>query len=199
MIASLETIAEEVRVCARCRLHEGRTHAVPGEGNHRARVMLIGEAPGRQEDETGRPFVGPSGRFLDELLALAGLTRADVFITSVNKCRPPGNRTPRLDEIGTCVAAHLSRQLLAIEPEVLVLLGATAVQGVLKAKVPKLAELAGKEIDHEGRHLLVTYHPAAGMRFPAIRQAMRKHFRRLRAMAAAGAGARLRRRRSIPE
>jgi len=182
MIASLKSIAEEVRVCTRCRLHESRTHAVPGEGHLHARVLFIGEAPGRQEDETGRPFMGPSGRFLDELLGLAGLAREDVFITSVNKCRPPGNRTPRLDEIETCVAVHLTRQLLAIEPEVLVLLGAAAVRGVLKMNVPRLGQLAGREIDHEGRRVLVTYHPAAGMRFPGIAESARKHFRHLRTM-----------------
>lgn len=190
MTASLQTVAEQVRLCTRCRLRQSRAHAVPGEGHPRARVMFIGEAPGRQEDETGRPFMGPSGRFFDELLGLAGLSRAGVFITSVNKCRPPRNRTPRADEIETCVAAHLNRQLTAIAPEVLVLLGATAVRGVLRAKVPRLAELAGKEIEHEGRRVLVTYHPAAGMRFPKVRDAMRGHFRRLRTIVAADAGAR---------
>jgi uracil-DNA glycosylase family 4 len=184
MATSLHTIAEQVRVCTRCRLHESRTHAVPGEGDPRAPIVLIGEAPGRREDETGRPFMGPSGKFLDEMMTLAALARDRVFITSVTKCRPPGNRTPRADEIETCVAAHLRRQLAAIEPQVLVLLGAPAARGVLGIRITRLADLAGRWFDHEGCRVLVTYHPAAGMRFPPIREAMRKHFRGLREAAA---------------
>ena len=184
MADTLEKIAADIRTCTRCRLHESRTHAVPGEGDPHAGVMCVGEAPGRREDETGRPFVGPSGRFLDEMLRLAGVNRDDVFITSVVKCRPPGNRAPRADEVESCCGLHLDRQRDAIGPDLLLLLGASAAQGVLGRNVGRLAELVGRVLDRQGQRVLVTYHPAAGMRFPAIGEAMRGHFRRLRRLIA---------------
>ncbi|MGE3797973.1 MAG: uracil-DNA glycosylase family protein, partial [Thermomicrobiales bacterium] len=118
----LENIAAEVRVCTLCELARTRTHAVPGEGPERAPIMFIGEGPGLNEDQQGRPFVGASGKFLTELIERAGLEREEVFITNVVKCRPPGNRDPLPDELAAC-SGYLQRQIDAIDPTVIVTLG----------------------------------------------------------------------------
>src|SRR5918999_1491276 len=112
---ALEQVADEVRACTRCPLAARRTHAVPGEGNLRSDVLLVGEGPGAREDATGRPFVGPAGQLLDELLRAIGWERGDVFITNVVKCRPPGNRDPEPTEIAAC-SGYLDRQELALDP-----------------------------------------------------------------------------------
>ncbi|NCA13897.1 MAG: uracil-DNA glycosylase, partial [Proteobacteria bacterium] len=118
----LSRIADEVRGCRACPLHEGTRNAVPGEGNPHAEVMLIGEAPGQNEDAQGRPFVGASGQFLTQMLAAAGYPRSEVFIANVAKHRPPGNRDPMPDEIAAC-SDFLQRQVDAINPLVIVTLG----------------------------------------------------------------------------
>src|SRR6059036_3156640 len=118
MPQSLEGLAKRIRACTLCRLHEGRTHAVPGEGRRGSGLFLLGEAPGRHEDEQGRPFVGAAGKVLDTTLENAGLSRRDVFITNVVKCRPPQNRKPRPDEIAAC-RPYLVAQIRAVRPAVL--------------------------------------------------------------------------------
>lgn len=118
----LKEVAVEVSTCSKCNLCKGRTRAVPGEGNPRAKVLFIGEGPGQQEDRQGRPFVGPAGQFLDELLDSINLKRSDVFITNVVKCRPPNNRDPLPEEIAAC-DDYLDRQIAAIQPHVIVTLG----------------------------------------------------------------------------
>ena len=170
---SLERIAEEVRGCPRCRLSLTRTRAVPGAGRPDADLLLVGEAPGRTEDEAGLPFQGMSGRFLNQSLTGLGLTRDDVFVTSVNKCRPPDNRNPRRDEITAC-APYLDRQVALIGPRVVLAMGGTAAARLhpeAAGPTVKVAELRGQifALDPE-RALLVTYHPAAAMRFPKQRQ-----------------------------
>ena len=120
--AALESIAEEVRSCTRCRLHEGRDRAVPGEGDPDTEVVFVGEGPGRDENRAGRPFVGASGRLLDELIGSLDWRREDVFITNVVKCWPPGNRDPQPDEIEAC-APFLHRQLEVLDPAVVVTVG----------------------------------------------------------------------------
>ena len=120
--AALEAIADEVRTCTACRLHESRTHAVPGEGHPSTEVAFVGEGPGRDEDAAGRPFVGQSGQFLTRLIESIGWRREDVFITNVVKCRPPGNRDPQPDEIAAC-APFLRRQLEVLDPALVVTLG----------------------------------------------------------------------------
>src|SRR2546427_11883908 len=127
-VALLETTADEVRSCTLCRLHAGRTHAVPGEGPLDADVFLIGEAPGREEDAIGVPFVGSAGKILDKALADARILRSSVFITNVVKCRPPANRGPRSDEIESC-RPYLMTQIAAVRPKVLGTLGSTALKG----------------------------------------------------------------------
>jgi DNA polymerase len=158
-MGDLEDLAARIRTCTLCRLHEGRTRAVPGEGPPNARLFLVGEAPGRHEDEAGRPFVGASGRMLDAALGKAGLTRRDVFITNVVKCRPPENRRPRADEIEAC-HPYLVAQVRAVRPRVVVALGDTAVTGLLGPD----ADLASARKGHprfERIPVVATYHPAA--------------------------------------
>ncbi len=120
--AALEAIAAEIRTCTRCRLHEGRDKTVPGEGNPDTEVVVVGEGPGRDENQAGRPFVGASGRLLTELIESLGWRRDDVFITNVVKCWPPGNRDPQPDEIAAC-APYLQRQLEVLDPAVVVTAG----------------------------------------------------------------------------
>lgn len=170
---SLEEVAAEVRGCTLCRLSETRTQAVPGAGNSAADLLLIGEAPGATEDEVGLPFQGMSGRFLNAALTSFGLSRDDVFVTSVNKCRPPRNRNPRRDEMAAC-APYLDRQMALIRPTVVLAMGGTAAGRLhpeLHGKAAKVAELRGQVYPlGPEQALLVTYHPAAAMRFPSQRQ-----------------------------
>ena len=140
--------------------------------------MLLGEAPGEAEDRTGRPFVGRSGEFLDALLAELGLDRGELFITSCVKCRPPGNRGPRANELDTCRRAWLDRQIGCVQPRWIVLLGLTAIQCVLGEKV-RLSRVHGRVCRSEGRRLLLTYHPTAAMRFPGARRFLRSDLSKL--------------------
>ncbi len=177
----LNDLADQIRTCSACRLCHSRTHAVPGEGPSNARVMLIGEAPGATEDVQGRPFCGRSGRFLDELLAAVGLTRDQIFITSAVKCRPPKNRTPKDDETATCRQLWLDRQIELINPNIVVLLGRTPIRQLFGEK-SGLAAIHGQLRPRDGRQYLLTYHPAAAMRFPAPRRAMIEDFVALRSL-----------------
>jgi len=137
--------------------------------------MFVGEAPGEREDSEGRPFRGRSGRFLDELLEIAGVGRSGVYITSSVKCRPPRNRSPRADELATCREAWLDRQIDLVDPALIVSLGKTALKQVL-GESGKLDSVHGKAREREGRTILPTYHPAAGMRFPRMGESMRRDF-----------------------
>ncbi len=139
----LGEIASEINACVQCPLSKTRTHAVPGEGPPNARVFLVGEAPGRNEDKTGKPFAGAAGNILTEALAKAGLNRADCFITSAVKCRPPGNRKPNDEEIDAC-CPHLARQIAAVNPDVIVPLGNVALTTLTGLK--NIGEFHGKEI-----------------------------------------------------
>jgi uracil-DNA glycosylase len=131
---------------------------VPGDGKPSARVMLIGEAPGREEDESGHPFVGAAGRFLDQVLEGTGINRDDLFITNIVKCRPPKNRMPRVGEIETCTSNYLFEQIELIDPALIVLLGGVAAKKMLSVK--SVNEARGRVIEREGRQYLVGYHPA---------------------------------------
>jgi uracil-DNA glycosylase family 4 len=175
---ALGRLAARIRRCVRCPLHEGRRHAVPGDGDAGARVMLVGEAPGAREDETGRPFCGASGRFLDGLLKAVGLARPDLFITSSVKCRPPRNRTPRAEELSTCGRLWLERQVGLIGPDLVVLMGKTPILQALGER-GSLLGLHGRVRVREGRRFLLTYHPAAAMRFPGPKAAMLQDFRQI--------------------
>jgi DNA polymerase len=180
---TLAKLARDIARCRKCRLHQTRTHAVPGEGPAGASAMLVGEAPGEREDRLMRPFIGPTRRFFNQLLQDFELSREELFVTSSVKCRPPNNRDPKDDELATCRESWLEPQISVVDPTVLVLLGATALR-CLFGPGGKLGELHGTQLEFEGRTVLVTYHPTAGMRFPRVRQAMYRDFARLRPMLA---------------
>jgi uracil-DNA glycosylase len=154
----LEKLDEQIRACVRCPLHHSRTLAVPGEGKATAKVMIIGEAPGKTEDETGRPFVGSAGKFLDHVLAGTGFERSDFFITNIVKCRPTANRAPKTSEVETCTSLYLFKQLALINPKLIVLLGGVAVKKMLGLKT--VEEARGRIIQRDGGRYLATYHPA---------------------------------------
>lgn len=161
---TIEAIASLVAQCTRCRLCEGRTHTVPGEGPSDARLAVVGEGPGRVEDETGRPFVGPAGELLTKILAAIELPRERVFICNVVKCRPPENRQPLYDEIATCLP-YLHRQLDLLKPKVILAMGNTAAQSLLNTK-QSLGALRNHVHRFRGVPVIVTYHPAALLRNP---------------------------------
>ncbi|HFQ91063.1 MAG TPA: uracil-DNA glycosylase [Desulfobulbus sp.] len=170
-IDRLRALADGIGRCRRCPLSRHRTRAVAGEGPPDARMVLVGEAPGAREDQTGRPFVGPAGRFLDRLLAEQGFRRSDIFLTSCVKCRPPGNRTPHRQELTTCTSTWLLPQLRLIAPAVTVLCGRTAVAALLGGPF-RLADHHGTFRRQGDMTYFITYHPAAAMRFAETAAAM---------------------------
>jgi uracil-DNA glycosylase family 4 len=155
---SLEKIAADVRGCPLCKLARTRKNAVPGEGQISAKIMFIGEAPGRSEDEKGKPFVGAAGRILDDLLKKAGIERSQVFITNIVKCRPPTNRVPEEDELIAC-RPYLDRQIALIKPKVICILGRTAYSSILGGS--SIAANRGKIVERSGQKYFSTFHPAA--------------------------------------
>ena len=161
---SLDEIAKKVNKCTRCPLYETATQGVPGEGNAKAELVCVGEAPGAKEDETGRPFVGQAGQLLTKILAAIDLTREQVFICNVLKHRPPGNRNPRPEEVEAC-SPYLIRQLELIKPKVIVAFGTFAAQTLLNSKT-SIGQLRGLVHQYHGIPLVVTYHPAALLRNP---------------------------------
>jgi DNA polymerase len=162
--AELEKIAAEVNKCCECDLGSSRTNSVPGEGNPNARIMFVGEGPGADEDAQGRPFVGRAGQLLDKIIIACGLKRSDVFIANILKCRPPGNRDPRADEIISCLP-YLQRQIEIINPEIIVALGAHAAKTLLNT-TKSIGRLRGQFLDYYTGldkppvKLMATYHPA---------------------------------------
>jgi len=161
---TLDKIKMELGECTRCRLHSDRTHIVFGEGNPSARVVLVGEGPGREEDRLGRPFVGPAGKLLDHIIAAMGWRRQDVYICNVIKCRPPRNRDPLPDEIESC-GPFLRRQLLAIRPEAIFAVGSFAAKFLLSSQRP-ISRLRNRVYQFEGIPVVPTYHPAYLLRNP---------------------------------
>ncbi len=161
---TLAVIADLVAQCTKCRLCEGRSNTVPGEGADRARLVVVGEGPGKTEDETGRPFVGKAGELLTKILSAIGLAREQVYICNVVKCRPPENRTPQYDEIAACVP-YLFRQIELLAPSVILAMGNTAAQTLLNTK-QSLGALRSKVHRFRGIPVIVTYHPAALLRNP---------------------------------
>ena len=174
----LEELAAQIRVCVKCPLCESRTLAVPGDGKPTAKVMIIGEAPGKEEDESGHPFVGSAGRFLNHVLEGTGLDRSDFFITNTVKCRPPANRTPKKLEVETCTSNYLFEQIELINPKLIVLLGGVAAKKMLGVK--SINEARGRVIEHEGRRYLVGYHPAVRFYREDLGQKVKEDFARLK-------------------
>ncbi|MFZ3077491.1 MAG: type-4 uracil-DNA glycosylase [Candidatus Aenigmatarchaeota archaeon] len=163
----LNQIAEEARTCKKCGLHECANNAVPGEGNPKAEIMLIGEAPGKREDLTGRPFIGSAGKLLDSVLEKAGLKRKDIFIGNIAKHRPPDNRAPKPDEIEACTP-YLDRQIKIIRPKIIVTLGTHSTKYILEKaglEFTTISEARGKVFDGSalgaGIKIVPSFHPAA--------------------------------------
>ena len=176
-VRPLAEIREEVSTCKACSLCEGRTNVVFGEGNPHARVLIVGEAPGKNEDLQGKPFVGAAGKFLDELLEVAGLKREDVFIANVLKCRPPSNRNPKPEEIEAC-ATFLRQQTQTISPDVIVTLGNFATQFILRTGVG-ITHLRGT-VQRAGRFLVLpVFHPAAAIYDRSKRDVLLSDFERV--------------------
>lgn len=169
--AALEAIAEEIRACTRCRLHEARTRAVPGEGSAETEVVFVGEGPGFNEDRLGRPFVGRAGELLARLLGSIGWDREDVFITNVVKCRPPDNRDPEPDEIAAC-APFLRRQLEVLDPALVVTLGRHSMGRFMPgARISQVHGTTRRVDPDTGAHdalVFAMYHPAAALRTQEI-------------------------------
>lgn len=166
MTASLDTIAARVRVCTQCELHRMRTNAVPGHGNPDAEVMFIGEGPGWHEDHQGLPFVGAAGQFLNEMLQSIGLSRDEVFITNIVKCRPPGNRDPLPDEIAAC-SAYLDAQIAAIKPKVIVTLGRFSMARWFPNE--RISRIHGQPRRFGDVVVVPMYHPAAALHQSSLR------------------------------
>jgi len=173
----LEQVASEVAVCTRCDLHHSRKYAVPGEGPVNAEIMFIGEGPGFHENEQGRPFVGAAGKFLEELLASIGMSREQVFITNVVKCRPPGNRDPLPLEVETCSSSYLERQIQAISPRVIVTLGRYSM-GLFLPNA-KISHVHGQAMQVKGRLIVPMYHPAAALHQQSLKPVVESDFARL--------------------
>jgi uracil-DNA glycosylase family 4 len=177
----LAAFATEVAGCTKCRLAEGRTQVVFGVGDPSADLMFVGEAPGFHEDQQGKPFVGQAGKLLDRLLAGIGLSRDDVYVANVLKCRPPGNRDPQADEIEAC-EGHLFRQIALIEPKVVATLGNFATK-LLSGKPTGITRVHGVEQETTlgGRHVLLypLYHPAAALYTPAMLKVLEADFARV--------------------
>ena len=171
---SLEEIDAQVRACTDCPLSEGRTHAVPGEGATDSRVIFIGEAPGYQEDQQGRPFVGPAGRLLDELLNTIGLKREDVFIANMIKCRPPNNRDPLPTEVAACTK-YLDRQIELLRPDLIVTLGRYAMNKYFPKE--SISRVRGKVRTKDGQRILPLLHPAAALHQANLRESIVQDFR----------------------
>jgi len=174
--AALATIARRISSCTACPLSQGRTNAVPGEGNADADIMFVGEGPGFYEDRQGRPFVGAAGKFLDELLAANGMDRTSVYITNVVKCRPPNNRDPQADEMDAC-KQHLDAQIETIEPKVIVTLGRHSMQRYFPGE--SIGRVHGKPRRKGDLIVVPMYHPAAALHQASLRRVIEADFARL--------------------
>ena len=164
----LKAIAGVVAVCTQCPLHKGRTRTVPGQGNPHPEILFVGEGPGAEEDASGLAFVGPAGQLLTRMIEAMGLTREDVFIANVVKCRPPNNRQPLPEEMAACLP-YLRKQIAILKPKVIVTLGATALKGLLNV-TEGITRMRGKWANFEGIDVMPTYHPSYLLRSPSFKK-----------------------------
>lgn len=172
----LTQIAKEVSVCTNCALHHSRKKAVPGEGPANAEIMFIGEGPGFHENEQGRPFVGAAGQFLDQLLERAGVTRAEVWIGNVVKCRPPGNRDPQPEELAAC-DVYLEKQIEAINPSIIVTLGRFSMSKFMPGA--KISQVHGQMRKVGNRYVIAMFHPAAALHQASLMPSILADFAKL--------------------
>lgn len=175
---TLFSLAEDIRKCTACPLWKNTTLAVPGDGPKDAKIMLVSEAPGEEEDRQGLPFVGRSGKFLDKMLEVAGLDRRKVFITNTVKHRPPQNRTPKASEIKTCQELWLEKQIDILKPRLIIVLGNVALKTLTNET--SVEKLHGKVIEKDAQKYFVTYHPSAALRFPETSKKMEDDFKKLK-------------------
>jgi len=178
-MSELEELHQRIASCPDCDLCRTRTHAVPGEGPPNAEVLFVGEAPGFYEDQQARPFVGPAGRFLDELIASIGLRRDQVFITNVVKCRPPNNRDPLPGEIDAC-RKHLQRQIELIQPRIIVSLGRYSLAWFSPREA--ISKVHGQAKVKDGVYFIPMYHPAAALHAGNMRKVIEEDFRKIPAV-----------------
>lgn len=174
----IENLSEQAQGCRRCALGETRHSLVFGEGNPEAPVMLVGEAPGEKEDESGRPFVGPAGRILNKILDETGLRRDDVYITGVVKCRPPGNRLPKKEEVGACVS-FLIEQIRSLQPKIIVCLGSLAAKTLIDPGL-KISDARGRWIEKNKTKFMPTFHPASVFHDREKLEAIREDFHKVK-------------------
>lgn len=176
--ATLDDLRAECLTCSRCNLRSGCRQVVFGEGNPQARLMLVGEAPGAQEDIEGRPFVGAAGQLLDRILAAAGLSRKEVFIGNVIKCRPPGNRFPNAEEVAQC-RPYLEAQIQLIRPRLILCMGNLALKTLINP-YGQITKDRGKWVDKGEVKLMATFHPAALLRDPSKKKLVWEDFQKVR-------------------
>lgn len=173
----MDKLEQKVKKCKKCPLKDGRTNVVFGSGNVNADVLIIGEAPGKNEDLEGLPFVGKAGKYLDELLSIAGLNRNEVYIANVLKCRPPSNRNPRAEEILAC-APYLREQTSKINPKLIITLGNFATKFILKNE-EGITQLHGKAVTLGKFTVLPVFHPASTMYDPKKKEELEKDFAKI--------------------
>ena len=176
---TLQTIREDIGDCIRCKLHKGRTKIVFGDGHPQAKLLFIGEGPGRDEDLQGLPFVGRAGKLLTQMIEAMGLRRSDVYICNVVKCRPPENRAPERDEVAAC-SPFLFRQIDLVAPKVIVCLGSIAAQTILET-TRGISQFRGQWLEFRGRKLMATYHPAYLLRNPSAKSEVWKDLQKVMA------------------
>jgi DNA polymerase len=177
---TLDTLRNSIHNCMRCELGSTRTNFVFGEGNPNADLLIIGEAPGRDEDLSGHPFVGRSGKLLTSILEAIQLSRDDVYIANILKCRPPNNRRPSQSEVDKC-EVYLHKQIELINPKYILALGLTAADTLLKEKCV-MKDIRGKILEYQGKKLLITYHPSALLRNPNLKRPVWEDMKRLKAL-----------------
>ena len=177
-VSTLPELEQAMAGCKRCVLHEHRTTIVFGEGDPKARLMLVGEGPGANEDTTGRPFVGVAGQLLDRILWAAGFAREEVYIANVVKCRPPGNRLPEPSEVAACFPCLLT-QIRLIKPSLIVCLGALATQSLVDSRA-KITKVRGEWYEKAGMKVMPTFHPAALLRDPSKKKPVWDDFKKVR-------------------
>lgn len=177
---SLEVLNDKIQDCLRCELGHTRTNFVFGTGDPNADLVIIGEAPGRDEDLKGEPFVGRSGKLLTKILESIGLSRDDVFIANIIKCRPPNNRKPSSSEVETC-ESYLHKQIELIDPKYILSLGLTATDTLLKTK-NVMKDVRGEILEYRGRKLMITYHPAALLRNSNLKRAVWEDMKKLKTL-----------------
>ncbi|NCC74218.1 MAG: uracil-DNA glycosylase [Sphingobacteriia bacterium] len=174
----ISKLRDEILNCTKCPLAKTRNHVIFGEGNLHAPIMIIGEAPGRDEDIQGRPFVGKSGQLLDKILSACGFTREQhVFISNIVKCRPPDNRVPTTEEMITCLP-WLYEQMELIDPKIIILLGATALRAICGSEY-RITQARGNWIIWQNKLVMPVYHPAALLRDPSLKRPTWEDFKKI--------------------